>query len=597
MQYLYEKTTSHLQMANYLKVIEEGTMNQLDLLRKNEMHLGKNLSSLQKNNNERRHLYEPVVNTLSPKWLISLMKECLCECNDGRLQMEQEQDNDEVQSDLSFENKTRSIEAELCRVKGLDQALIDSSTLHSILQLYPKVELLDELRRAKDDLILQKIHQEANELKSHLHISRSSKCCDDSDSFDSFESEEEQEKESTKAKLQLENKICHACNSGQCKWSSSIPYLMNLRKRNEITKSILQLKQSQLYLSIKREEGTHSTISSTSMINDQLLDLQLEAKRIDDQNKLYNVDIELHNAFNKLDEKYIVTRSLHNYDSVMETDKAILALGKEQDRLVGKVCANEVVFGILDWMDEGWCFSTPKEGKEGMYKPRSHSNSVLRNKDLLLQNIHAKGLETYDKKEQIVLEERKADSLKKMERRMKFSVLYTVLHYLRYVDSLKKGKPVNKVKMEEEAAKRRNEKIKVANEMARAGARRITERQLYEARVQAKRSQKVKRETSIFNASALTIQKHFRGMIGRKVADSWKKEISFQKTYRALCTACATTIARCVRGHFAREYVRRLKQDMVKFMMNLRLEDLRKGEEEMKHQEERKLSAARIFKR
>lgn len=581
-------------MANYLKVIEEGVLTQLDLLRENETDLAKNLSSLQKNNNERINLYEPIVTHLSPKWLVSLMKECL-KCDDGRLQMGPH--NNEVKSDLSFQNKSRSIEAELCRVKGLDQALIDSSTLHSVLQLYPKVGLLDELRRAKDDLILQKIHQEANELKSHLHMSRSNKCCDDSDSFDSFESEDElidHEKESTEAKLQLENKICHACSSGQCNWSSNIPYLMNLRKRNEITKSILQLKQSQLYLSIKRGEGTHSTISSTSMINDQLLDLQLEAKRIDDQNKLYNVDIELHNAFNKLDEKYIVTRSLHNYDSVMETDKAILALGKEQDRLVGKVCANEVVFGILDWMDEGWCFSTPKEGK---YKPRSHSNSVLKNKDLLLQNIHAKGLETYDKKEQIILEERKADSLKKMEIRMKFSMLYTVLQYLRYVDSLKKGKPVNKVKMEEEAAKRRNEKIKDANEMARAGARRIAERQLYEARVQAKRSQKVKRETSIFNTSALTIQKHFRGMIGRKVADSWKKEISFQKTYRALCTACATTIARCVRGHFAREYVRRLKQDMVEFMMNLRLEDLRKGEEEMKHQEERKLSAARIFKR
>lgn len=594
MQYLYEKTTSHLQMANYLKVIEEGVLTQLDLLRENETDLAKNLSSLQKNNNERINLYEPIVTHLSPKWLVSLMKECL-KCDDGRLQMGPH--NNEVKSDLSFQNKSRSIEAELCRVKGLDQALIDSSTLHSVLQLYPKVGLLDELRRAKDDLILQKIHQEANELKSHLHMSRSNKCCDDSDSFDSFESEDElidHEKESTEAKLQLENKICHACSSGQCNWSSNIPYLMNLRKRNEITKSILQLKQSQLYLSIKRGEGTHSTISSTSMINDQLLDLQLEAKRIDDQNKLYNVDIELHNAFNKLDEKYIVTRSLHNYDSVMETDKAILALGKEQDRLVGKVCANEVVFGILDWMDEGWCFSTPKEGK---YKPRSHSNSVLKNKDLLLQNIHAKGLETYDKKEQIILEERKADSLKKMEIRMKFSMLYTVLQYLRYVDSLKKGKPVNKVKMEEEAAKRRNEKIKDANEMARAGARRIAERQLYEARVKAKRSQKVKRETSIFNTSALTIQKHFRGMIGRKVADSWKKEISFQKTYRALCNSCATTIARCVRGHFAREYVRRLKQDMVEFMMNLRLEDLRKGEEEMKHQEERKLSAARIFKR
>ncbi|GFH57822.1 hypothetical protein CTEN210_14298 [Chaetoceros tenuissimus] len=296
-----------------------------------------------------------------------------------------------------------------------------------------------------------------------------------------------------------------------------------------------------------------------------------------------NVDIELHNAFNnKL-----------NYDSVVETDKAILALGKEQDRLVAKVCANEVVFGILDWMDEGWYFSKPKEGKL-----LSRADSVLRNKDLLLQNIHEEGLETYDKKEQTILEERKSDSLLEENSKIeKFSMLYTVLHYLRFIDSLKKEKPVNKVKMEEEAAMRRNEKIKLANELARAGARRIAERQLYEARVKVKRSQKVKRETSIFNASALTIQKHFRGMIGRKVADSWKKEISYQKTYRALCNACATTIARCVRGHFAREYVRRLKQEMVKFMMNIRLEDLRKGEEEMKGQEERKLSAARIFKR
>lgn len=579
-------------MANHLKVIEEGALTQLDLLRKNEIQLAKDLASLQKNNNERRNLYEPVFNYLSPKWLVSLMKECLFKCENGRFQMGP--DNDEVESDLSFQKKTRSIEAELCRVKCLDQDLIDSSTLHSVLQLYPKVELLDELRRAKDDLILQNIHQEAKEIESHLNRNISNKCCDDSDSFDSFESEDElidQEKESSEAKLQLENKICIACDSEQCKWTSSIPYLQNLRKRNDITNSILQLKRSQLSLSINMEEEKPSPTSSNSMINDQLLDLQLEAKRIDDQNKLYNVDIELHNAFNKLHEKYIVTRSLHNYDSVMETEKAILALGKEQDCLVAKVCANEVVFDILDWMDDGWYFSTPKEGTS---KSR---DSVLRNKDLLLQSIHEEGLETYDKKEQRILEERKADSLRKIGKAMKFSMLYTVLHYLRYVDSLKKEKPVNKVKMEEEAAMRRNEKIKVANEMARAGARRIAERQLYEARVKVKRSQKVKRETSIFNASALTIQKHFRGMIGRKVADSWKKEISYQKTYRALCNACATTIARCVRGHFAREYVRRLKQEMVKFMMNIRLEDLRKGEEEMKGQEERKLSAARIFKR
>ena len=75
------------------------------------------------------------------------------------------------------------------------------------------------------------------------------------------------------------------------------------------------------------------------------------------------------------------------------------------------------------------------------------------------------------------------------------------------------------------------------------------------------------------NGGILTIQRVYRGHIGRKVFRQWSQVKAKYDAWNALCHACAITISRVWRGYKARLRVSMMKRDLVQFILRLRRHD------------------------
>lgn len=71
--------------------------------------------------------------------------------------------------------------------------------------------------------------------------------------------------------------------------------------------------------------------------------------------KLHLIDQEFHDA-NRTSLEHFECVALHGYRTLLWTKDARLALGREHDRLVGRLVATEIVHDILETMLEGWYF-------------------------------------------------------------------------------------------------------------------------------------------------------------------------------------------------------------------------------------------------
>ena len=76
------------------------------------------------------------------------------------------------------------------------------------------------------------------------------------------------------------------------------------------------------------------------------------------------------------------------------------------------------------------------------------------------------------------------------------------------------------------------------------------------------------------NNAVITIQRYYRGHIGRNAASLWRDYFSRIQAHRALCVACSTTISRYWRGWKGRQEAKGVRREMAEFIIAMRQIDL-----------------------
>ena len=76
------------------------------------------------------------------------------------------------------------------------------------------------------------------------------------------------------------------------------------------------------------------------------------------------------------------------------------------------------------------------------------------------------------------------------------------------------------------------------------------------------------------NNAVVTIQRYYRGHIGRKAASLWRDHFSRIQAHHALCLACSTTISRYWRGWKGRQEAKGVRREMAEFIIAMRQIDL-----------------------
>jgi hypothetical protein len=75
------------------------------------------------------------------------------------------------------------------------------------------------------------------------------------------------------------------------------------------------------------------------------------------------------------------------------------------------------------------------------------------------------------------------------------------------------------------------------------------------------------------NVGSLTIQRVYRGHIGRKVCRRWSQEKAKCDAWNALCHASAIIISRVWRGYHARCKFSMMERDLAQYILQLRKYD------------------------
>ncbi len=81
-------------------------------------------------------------------------------------------------------------------------------------------------------------------------------------------------------------------------------------------------------------------------------------------------------------------------------------------------------------------------------------------------------------------------------------------------------------------------------------------------------------------ASAVKIQKHYRGYLGRNVAHQWRMHIENIRAWHALSHASAITVTRWWRGHVGRKISAQKQMEMAKYIIELRRVEAEQDEDE-----------------
>lgn len=84
----------------------------------------------------------------------------------------------------------------------------------------------------------------------------------------------------------------------------------------------------------------------------------------------------------------------------------------------------------------------------------------------------------------------------------------------------------------------------------------------------------------IERASSIIIQRHYRGHLGRKVANRWSRLRSNIQTFNALCHGSAIAISRVFRGHRQRKRAAQLRKELVEYIISVREAEIVDEEEE-----------------
>ena len=87
-------------------------------------------------------------------------------------------------------------------------------------------------------------------------------------------------------------------------------------------------------------------------------------------------------------------------------------------------------------------------------------------------------------------------------------------------------------------------------------------------------------QSTMRKASAIIIQRHYRGHLGRKVAERWARLRGNIRAFNALCNGSAIAISRVYRGHIARKQAAALRSDLAAYILSVRESEIKEEEDQ-----------------
>lgn len=375
---------------------------------------------------------------------------------------------------------------------------------------------------------------------------------------------------------------------------------------------------------------------------DLLDELNTESRDLDRRLQLNNVDRELHNAYSTRSE-YIEIEHLHGYKMMMWTSNARVALESRQSKLVAMSVAKDVIDSMLDYMLEGWFFGETKStstmigyvpsikdskdgnGKPSMMRPGAdqidalelHNRKLKARADLKKKGIastdssrgtileKAAGIEetsqTNIKREKVAKKGSQHEHLlNETESTLRFGLFMLTFMYFRAMTFVRRekvswsgesemagltghgGKMTDeRMRMldEENKAAARKKKIDQILAKCKVGEQRRKDREAAERQEAIFRLAAVIRRQKTETAAVGTLQRMYRGHLGRKAAKRWALKRAEINAMHFLLNSTAICLQRVWRGYLGREYTVRKRREMAYFIALMRQQEAEDDEE------------------
>ena len=236
---------------------------------------------------------------------------------------------------MTSQERSRLLIREIDRVTAYADDLVPSTILHTLPQLFPKKELLTDIKRELMMNILEDIRQEDSRNPYFQKVVTGEN--DDDSSCDTLDFEKDD------ATLPCRSNDIIEIDTTQDVDESSTGRSYQCFRNNIIDERHFEERRGTLtskILSMRRRDSTDA--------EDDMQELLREAQDIDKTLKLSRIDKELYDAYDAR-AGYIIIRALHGYDTMMRTEQAIDALEKERDRLVAFFVSEELIDDALKW--------------------------------------------------------------------------------------------------------------------------------------------------------------------------------------------------------------------------------------------------------
>jgi len=434
---------------------------------------------------------------------------------------------------------------------------------------------------------------------------------------------------------------CLACRSNPCRWSTGVdrPTVLARKEVIERESERVRLLKDQLVIEsevcLSAQQGGNKFFKRMDLIEE----LRHEQDELERQLHLDDVDRELHDCFASRKEFFEI-KSLHGYSMMLWVNNARLALAARQRRLVAISVAKECVDDILDWMLEGWYFgeresSFPVLGRvpsvasdpSGFVRPgqdqikavapviaKMKKRKAAKKAGVVLpetvRGLMEDRVRPIEADKEMRLERLKVardgnrheHMLNETERTLKFGLFMLSLMYFRAMAYVKReqrswsgdddeisanGKSKTKVMTdermlmldEENKAAARKKKVDAVLARARIGEQRRIDRENAERREAVSELQKIIRRQKLEFACVTTIQRMYRGHLGRKAAKRWALKRAELGAMHALLHSTAVCVQRCYRGYLARVNAAKKRAEMAAFIALMRAQEAKSDEE------------------
>lgn len=375
---------------------------------------------------------------------------------------------------------------------------------------------------------------------------------------------------------------------------------------------------------------------------DLLDELNSEDRDLSRRLQLNNVDRELHAAYASRSE-YIEIYHLHGYATTMWTTNARKALEARQSKLVAMSVVKDVIDSMLEYMLEGWFFGevqsnntmigfvpSVKNEKDGngefsMMRPgqdqiqtvgvanaRLKARAELKKKGIMAPQFRRgtvrEKAEEIEVESQLNLKREKVAKkgsqhehlLNETESTLRFGLFMLTLMYFRAMTFVRRekvswsgegesagltnagGKMTDeRMRMMDEESKAVARKKKIDQILARCkvGEQRRKDREAAERKEAILRLQEVIKRQKTETASVCTLQRVYRGHLGRKAAKRWALKRGEIGAMHHLLNSTAICLQRAWRGYLGRELTKKTRREMAYFIALMRQQEAEDDEE------------------